>query len=66
MAHSNSLILTLVGGFVLAFIMGMVALRLRLSPPRRALRATRGCGGFRRTLCHTFTVAGCRNEAPAR
>jgi monovalent cation:H+ antiporter-2, CPA2 family len=32
MAHGNSLILTLVGGFVLAFVMGMVALRLRLSP----------------------------------
>jgi len=32
MAHSNSLIVTLVAGFVLAFLFGMAALRLRLSP----------------------------------
>lgn len=30
--HSDSLILTLVGGFVLAFVLGMTALRLKLSP----------------------------------
>lgn len=32
MAHADSLMLTLVGGFVLAFGFGMVALRLKLSP----------------------------------
>ena len=32
MHHSDSLIITLVGGFVLAFVLGMVALRLKLSP----------------------------------
>lgn len=32
MPHDDSLILTLVGGFVLAFVLGMVAHRLRLSP----------------------------------
>jgi CPA2 family monovalent cation:H+ antiporter-2 len=32
MIHSNGLILTLVGGFVLAFGLGMLAFRLRLSP----------------------------------
>jgi CPA2 family monovalent cation:H+ antiporter-2 len=32
MPHDDSLILTLVGGFVLAFVFGMVALRLKLSP----------------------------------
>jgi CPA2 family monovalent cation:H+ antiporter-2 len=32
MIHSNGLILTLVGGFVLAFGLGMAAFRLRLSP----------------------------------
>ncbi|MFC3080119.1 cation:proton antiporter [Phenylobacterium terrae] len=32
MPHADSLIMTLVGGFVLAFIFGMVANRLRLSP----------------------------------
>ena len=32
MIHSNGLILTLVGGFVLAFALGMLAFRLRLSP----------------------------------
>lgn len=30
--HADSLILTLVGGFVLAFVFGMIANRLRLSP----------------------------------
>ena len=32
MPHADSLILTLVGGFVLAFLFGMLANRLRLSP----------------------------------
>jgi monovalent cation:H+ antiporter-2, CPA2 family len=32
MPHADSLILTLVGGFVLAFVLGMIANRLRLSP----------------------------------
>ena len=32
MPHADSLILTLVGGFVLAFVFGMVANRLKLSP----------------------------------
>lgn len=32
MPHADSLILTLVGGFVLAFVFGMAAHRLRLSP----------------------------------
>ncbi|HYE42700.1 MAG TPA: cation:proton antiporter [Caulobacteraceae bacterium] len=32
MPHGDSLILTLVGGFVLAFVFGMLALRLKLSP----------------------------------
>ena len=32
MPHADSLILTLVGGFVLAFVFGMLANRLRLSP----------------------------------
>ena len=32
MPHADSLILTLVGGFVLAFVLGMLANRLRLSP----------------------------------
>ena len=32
MPHADSLILTLVGGFVLAFVLGMAANRLRLSP----------------------------------
>lgn len=32
MPHADSLIITLVGGFVLAFIFGMLANRLRLSP----------------------------------
>lgn len=32
MPHADSLILTLVGGFVLAFVLGMLALRLKLSP----------------------------------
>jgi len=32
MPHADSLILTLVGGFVLAFVFGMLAHRLRLSP----------------------------------
>ena len=32
MPHADSLILTLVGGFVLAFAFGMLAHRLRLSP----------------------------------
>ena len=32
MPHADSLILTLVGGFVLAFVFGMIANRLRLSP----------------------------------
>ena len=32
MAHADSLILTLVGGFVLAFVFGMAANRLKLSP----------------------------------
>ena len=32
MPHADSLILTLVGGFVLAFVFGMAANRLRLSP----------------------------------
>ena len=32
MPHADSLIITLVGGFVLAFVLGMVAHRLRLSP----------------------------------
>jgi CPA2 family monovalent cation:H+ antiporter-2 len=32
MPHADSLILTLVGGFVLAFVFGMVAQRLKLSP----------------------------------
>ncbi len=32
MPHADSLILTLVGGFVLAFILGMLANRLKLSP----------------------------------
>ncbi|RAK50839.1 cation:proton antiporter [Phenylobacterium deserti] len=32
MPHDDSLILTLVGGFVLAFVFGMLALRLKLSP----------------------------------
>ncbi len=32
MTHADSLILTLVGGFVLAFVFGMLANRLRLSP----------------------------------
>jgi len=32
MPHDDSLILMLVGGFVLAFVLGMLALRLKLSP----------------------------------
>ena len=32
MTHADSLILTLVGGFVLAFVFGMLANRLKLSP----------------------------------
>ena len=32
MPHADSLILTLVGGFVLAFVFGMIAQRLKLSP----------------------------------
>ena len=32
MLHADSLILTLVGGFVLAFVLGMLANRLKLSP----------------------------------
>src|SRR5690606_21942243 len=32
MPHADSLILTLVGGFVLAFLFGMIANRLKLSP----------------------------------
>ena len=32
MPHEDSLILTLVAGFVLAFVLGLIALRLRLSP----------------------------------
>ncbi len=32
MPHADSLIMTLVGGFVLAFVLGMLANRLRLSP----------------------------------
>ena len=32
MPHADSLILTLVGGFVLAFAFGMLAHRLKLSP----------------------------------
>jgi CPA2 family monovalent cation:H+ antiporter-2 len=32
MPHADSLILTLVGGFVLAFVFGMIAHRLKLSP----------------------------------
>src|SRR6516165_11755277 len=32
MAHGDSLILTLVGAFVLAFLFGLGALRLKLSP----------------------------------
>ena len=32
MPHDDSLILTLVAGFVLAFVLGMLALRLKLSP----------------------------------
>lgn len=32
MPHADSLILTLVGGFVLAFVLGMLANRLKLSP----------------------------------
>ncbi|GAD59118.1 cation:proton antiporter domain-containing protein [Brevundimonas abyssalis] len=32
MPHADSLIITLVGGFVLAFVFGMIANRLRLSP----------------------------------
>ena len=32
MPHADSLILTLVGGFVLAFVFGMLAHRLKLSP----------------------------------
>lgn len=32
MPHADSLIVTLVGGFVLAFVLGMLANRLRLSP----------------------------------
>ena len=32
MPHHDSLILTLVGGFVLAFVFGMAANRLKLSP----------------------------------
>jgi CPA2 family monovalent cation:H+ antiporter-2 len=32
MPHADSLILTLVGGFVLAFVFGMIAHRVRLSP----------------------------------
>ncbi|MDD3838493.1 MAG: cation:proton antiporter, partial [Phenylobacterium sp.] len=32
MAHADTLITTLVGGFVLAFIFGMLANRLKLSP----------------------------------
>ena len=32
MPHADSLILTLVGGFVLAFVFGMLANRLKLSP----------------------------------
>ncbi|CAN5291008.1 N/A [soil metagenome] len=32
MPHADSLILTLVGGFVLAFVFGMIANRLKLSP----------------------------------
>lgn len=32
MPHADSLIITLVGGFVLAFVLGMIAHRLRLSP----------------------------------
>jgi hypothetical protein len=31
-SHADSLILTLVGGFVLAFLFGMLANRLKLSP----------------------------------
>ncbi|MGQ3076162.1 MAG: cation:proton antiporter domain-containing protein, partial [Ferrovibrionaceae bacterium] len=32
MPHDDSLILTLVAGFVLAFVLGMLANRLKLSP----------------------------------
>ena len=32
MPHADSLIITLVGGFVLAFVFGMAANRLKLSP----------------------------------
>ena len=32
MPHADSLIITLVGGFVLAFVFGMLANRLKLSP----------------------------------
>ena len=32
MPHADSLILTLVGGIVLAFLLGMAAIRLKLSP----------------------------------
>ena len=40
MPHHDSLILTLVGGFVLAFIGGMAANRVKLSPLRRVTGAT--------------------------
>ena len=35
MPHADSLILTLVGGFVLAFVFGMLANRLKLSNRER-------------------------------
>lgn len=46
MPHGDSLILTLVGGFVLAFVLGMIALRLRLSPLVGYLAAGVAVGPF--------------------
>ena len=46
MDHSLPLITTLVGGFVLAYLFGMLAQRLRISPMVGYLAAGVVCGPF--------------------
>ncbi|MCG9914753.1 MAG: cation:proton antiporter [Phenylobacterium sp.] len=58
MPHDHSLILTLVGGFVLAFVLGMVAHRLRLSPLVGYLLAGVAVGPFTPGWVADVSLAG--------
>ncbi len=58
MHHATPLITTIVGGLVLAFILGMLANKLRISPLVGYLLAGVLAGPFTRLCCRYQACAG--------